>query len=50
MGPAADIAFSASEVTAEISAIPENKVAMFRYAPRTAALAAMLGPVGKKRE
>jgi len=45
VGPAAEIDFSDAEVDAGVAAIPANRVAMFRLAPRTAALAAMLpGP------
>lgn len=43
IGAAANIPFSESEVTSELSAIPANKVSMFRLVPRTAALAYMLG-------
>lgn len=42
IGVAADLPFSDSEVTAGVSSPPANKVAMFRLAPRIAALAAML--------
>jgi hypothetical protein len=42
IGPAADLGFSDAEYAASVAEIPANRVAMFRLAPRTAALAAML--------
>jgi hypothetical protein len=42
IGPAADLDFSAAEEEAGITANAPSKVAIFRLAPRTAALAAML--------
>jgi hypothetical protein len=42
IGPAAGIEFSEAETAAGVGEIPANRVAMFRLAPRTAALAAML--------
>jgi hypothetical protein len=45
IGPAASIEFSAAEKAAGVSAIPANKVAMFRLGSRTAALAALLKPL-----
>jgi hypothetical protein len=42
IGPAAALPFSEREFDAGIAAIPANQVAMFRLAPRTAALAAIL--------
>lgn len=42
VGPAADLSFTREEIDSGVSDIGANKVAMFRYAPRTAALAAML--------
>lgn len=42
VGPAARISFSNAEIEAGIDLIPANRVAMFRLAPRTAALAVML--------
>jgi hypothetical protein len=48
VGPAAGISFSIAEVEAGIDAIPANRVAMFRLAPRTAALAVMLGGLEDK--
>ena len=48
IGPVADLPFSEAEISAGISDIPANKVSMFRLAPRTAALAAMLPDVPGK--
>lgn len=45
IGPAADLPFSTAEQDSGITEIPANRVAMFRLAPRTAALASMLGGV-----
>lgn len=42
VGPAANIDFSGAELSNGVSEIPANKVAMFRLAPRTSALAARL--------
>lgn len=42
VGPACDFPFSAAEIATGIADISANRVAMFRYAPRTAALAAQL--------
>ena len=46
IGPCADIPFSDTEIQSGITDIPANKVAIFRLAPRTAALAGMLPGVG----
>jgi hypothetical protein len=43
IGPSAGIGFSDAEFDAGIAANPPSKVAIFRLAPRTAALATMLG-------
>jgi hypothetical protein len=48
IGPAADLEFSVAEERAGITAIPANKIAIFRLAPRTAALAATLPGVGER--
>lgn len=48
IGPAADLIFSDSEYASGITSIPANRVAIFRLAPRTAALAAMLPSVGSE--
>jgi hypothetical protein len=45
VGPAAGIEFSTAEETAGVSSIPQNRAAIFRLAPRTAALAASLPDV-----
>jgi hypothetical protein len=42
IGPAADLPFSDTETEAGVAQIPANQVAIFRLAPRTAALAALL--------
>jgi hypothetical protein len=42
IGPAANLEFSSRESEETFSNRPENRVAIFRYAPRTAALATML--------
>ena len=42
IGPAAGLSFSTREFDSGIAEIPANQVAMFRLAPRTAALAAIL--------
>jgi hypothetical protein len=42
IGPAAGLEFSDAEYAAGVAEIAANRVAMFRLAPRTAALAAML--------
>lgn len=47
IGPAADLDFSNAEAQAGITANPPSKVAIFRLAARTAALAAMLPAVGE---
>jgi len=46
LGPCADLGFSDTEFSSGVAEIPANRVAMFRLAPRTAALAAMLPGVG----
>lgn len=46
IGPAANIPFSLAERQAGVADIPANRVAMFRLAPRTAALAATLRAAG----
>jgi thioredoxin reductase len=42
VGPAADLAFSDREFGLPVSRVPNNRVALFRLAPKTAALAAQL--------
>lgn len=42
IGPAANLPFTQREENERIADRPENRVAIFRYAPRTAALATML--------
>lgn len=49
VGPTADIPFSDAEFDSGIADNPPSKVAMFRLAPRTAALAAMLGKPGDEK-